>query len=185
MLKAPILHSIVLYTALSLFANAANATDLTAYKTGAMAKLITFDEPIPVPDLPFTDETGATHSLTDFRGKVVLLNFWATWCIPCRTEMPTLDALQAAMASKDFTVLTIASGRNPQGQIARFFDQANVTHLPRYQDESQRIARGMGVIGLPVTVLIDRKGREIARMIGDAQWNAPEAHALIAAALKN
>ncbi|KFI24921.1 TlpA family protein disulfide reductase [Paenirhodobacter enshiensis] len=189
MLRPLTLRSLVLYTALSLCANALPAAasplsaELTALRQGEMSRLAVMETPLPVPDLPFTDETGAAHSMTEFHGKVVLLNFWATWCVPCRTEMPELDALQGAMAGPDFAVVTIASGRNPQGQIARFFDQAGVTHLPRYQDESQRIARGMGVMGLPVSVLIDRDGHEIARLIGGADWSSPEARAVIKAAI--
>lgn len=177
------LRSIVLYTALSLFANTVAAADLSAYRTGAMDKLVVFDKPLPVPDLPFNDETGAMHSLADFRGKVVLVNFWATWCVPCREEMPTLNALQREMGGDDFAVVTIASGRNPQGQIDRFFKQSEITDLPRYQDESQRIARGMGIIGLPVSVLIDTNGHEVARLIGEADWNDKAAHDLIKAVI--
>lgn len=181
MLRLPALRLFVLYTALSLCANAAAAADLRPLKRGEMEKLVIYDQPLGVPELPFTDPAGNDHRLSEFRGKVLLVNFWATWCVPCRTEMPTLDRLQAEMGSKDFEVVTIASGRNPLGQIDRFFGEANVTHLPRYQDADQKLARGMGIIGLPVSVLIDRKGREAARLIGGADWNTPEAQAVIRA----
>lgn len=178
------LRLFVLYTALSLCANAATAADLAALKAGDMAKLVVYEEPLAVPELPFTDESGAEHSLKDFRGKAVLVNFWATWCAPCRKEMPALDALQGAMGGARFAVVTIATGRNPQAQIQRFFAEAGVTRLPRYQDERQQLARAMGVMGLPVSVLIDREGREVARLIGDADWNAPEARKVIAALME-
>lgn len=174
----------VLYTALSLCANSAAAADLAALKAGDMAKLVVYEEPLAVPDLPFTDETGATRTLADFRGKAVLVNFWATWCAPCRKEMPALDALQGAMGGPDFDVVTIATGRNPQAQIERFFREAGVTRLPRHQDERQGLARAMGVIGLPVSVLIDRDGREVARMIGEADWNGPQARRVIEAMIQ-
>ncbi|MFT3690421.1 MAG: TlpA disulfide reductase family protein [Paenirhodobacter sp.] len=175
------MRSLVLYTALSLCANSVAAADLAALKTGDMAKLVVYEEPLAVPELPFTDETGAERRLADYRGKVVLLNFWATWCAPCRKEMPGLDALQGTLGGADFQVVTIATGRNPQAQIDRFFREAGVTRLPRHQDERQGLARAMGVMGLPVSVLIDRDGHEVARMIGEADWNSEAAHRLIRA----
>ncbi|MBD3786019.1 MAG: TlpA family protein disulfide reductase [Sphingomonadales bacterium] len=181
MLRLPRLRLIVLYTALSLGANAAMAADLNALRAGDMKKLVVYEAPIALPEIPFTDETGAETSLAAYRGKVVLLNFWATWCAPCRAEMPELAALQQALGGDDFQVVTLATGRNPPAKIDRFFEEIGVTDLPKHRDEKQMLARAMGVAGLPVTVLIDRKGREVARLIGEAAWNAPEARAVIAA----
>ncbi|MFC5736875.1 TlpA family protein disulfide reductase [Sinirhodobacter huangdaonensis] len=175
------LRLFVLYTALSLTANAAAAADLGALKSGDMRKLVVYEQPLATPELPFVDETGAEHRLTEFRGKVVLLNLWATWCAPCRVEMPGLDALQGELGGADFQVVTLATGRNPQPKIAKFFDEAGVTRLPRFQDEKQTLSRAMGVMGLPVSVLIDRDGHEVARLIGEADWNGPEARAVIGA----
>ncbi|MBP6679293.1 MAG: TlpA family protein disulfide reductase, partial [Paracoccus sp.] len=104
---------LVLYTALGIGANAALAgeIDWQAAHDGGLAKLVQTD-PTPVPDTNFTDPEGGTHSLADYRGKVVLLNFWATWCAPCREEMPSLDALQAELGGDDFQVVAIAAGHN-------------------------------------------------------------------------
>lgn len=172
---------LVLYTALSLGANAA---DLATLKQGDMAKLIVADAPKPLPEVALLDETEAERSLSDYKGKVVLLNFWATWCAPCRKEMPGLDALQAEMGGDDFAVVTIATGRNPVPLITRFFDETGVKHLPKLRDPRQQLAGQMGIVALPVTVILDRNGAEVARLIGDAAWDAPEAKAVIAALIK-
>jgi len=181
MLHLRLLRLIVLYTALSFGANAAAAADLNALKDGDMKKLVVYEAPLDLPELGFTEEAGAEKSLADYRGKVVLLNFWATWCAPCRAEMPELAALQNALGGAEFQVVTLATGRNPPPKIDRFFSEIGVTNLPKYRDEKQMLARAMGVAGLPVTVLIDRDGREVARLIGEAAWNAPEAQAVIRA----
>lgn len=171
---------LVLYTALVLGANAAFAgeIDWPAAHEGGLAKLQQTD-PTPVPATAFTDPQGGTHSLTDYRGKVVLLNFWATWCAPCREEMPSLDALQAQMGSDDFQVVAIATGHNPAPAVEKFLTEAKVTQLPVLLDARQQLAREMGVMGMPVTVLIDRQGNEIARLMGGADWASDAAKALI------
>lgn len=174
----------VLYTALILGANAAVAQDiaaLEALRAGSMKKLAFLPEPVAASDAPFLDEEGRQTTLAEFRGKWVLLNFWATWCAPCRKEMPGLEALQREMGGERFQVVTIATGRNPPPAIARFFDEIGVTELPRYRDPSQRLARDMAVFGLPTTVILDPQGREIARLRGDAEWDSDSARAIIAA----
>jgi thiol-disulfide isomerase/thioredoxin len=174
-------RSAVLYTALALGANAAVAgSSLDGLLTGEMNKLV-LAAPATVSAQAFTDRDGAEHHLADFAGKVTLVNFWATWCAPCRKEMPTLDALQGALGGDDFQVVPIAVGRNLLPALDRFFADAGVTRLPVYLDASQALARDMGVMGLPLTVILDAQGREIARMRGDADWNSPEAQALIRA----
>ena len=132
-----------------------------------------------MPETPFTDPEGGTHSLTDYRGKVVLLNFWATWCAPCREEMPSLDALQAELGGDDFQVVAIAAGHNPPAAIQKFLTEAKIANLPVRLDPRQGLAREMGVMGMPVTVLIDRDGNEIARLIGGADWASEASKTLI------
>ncbi|PRX37309.1 Thiol-disulfide isomerase or thioredoxin [Meinhardsimonia xiamenensis] len=174
----------VLYTALILGANAAAAQDigaLEALRAGSMKKLAFLPEAVAASQAPFLDENGSKITLTEFRGKWVLLNFWATWCAPCRKEMPGLEALQREMGGERFQVVTIATGRNPPPAIARFFDEIGVSELPRYRDPSQRLAREMAVFGLPTTVILDPEGREIARLLGDAEWDSDSARAIIAA----
>ncbi|WP_292019022.1 TlpA disulfide reductase family protein [Maritimibacter sp. UBA3975] len=173
----------LLYAALLLGANAAFAdmAEIEALKDGDMKKLMFSSEPSPAGQATFTDTEGNEVSLADYRGKVVLLNFWATWCAPCRHEMPMLDALQAEYGGDDFAVVTVATGRNKEMAIKKFFEEVGVENLPILMDPKQGLAREMGVMGLPVTVLLDREGNEIARLMGDADWSSESAMAIVSA----
>ncbi len=181
-----IIRAALVYTALGLGAIAAppaiaaDTDQIAALRSGDMKKLVLHSSPKPVPDTPFDLADGAgTRTLAAYRGKYVLLNFWATWCAPCRKEMPQLDALQRDFGGARFEVLTIATGRNSAEGIRAFFDAAQITALPRHQDPKQTLARDMGVLGLPITVLIDPEGGEIARLRGDADWSSDSAKAII------
>ena len=169
---------IVLYTAVSIGANAALA-DLAALRTGEMRKLVLAEGKAPV-DFAVTLPDGAQMRLSEHRGKVVVLNFWATWCAPCKKEMPSLARLQAAQGSGVF-VMPVATGRNSPAGISRFFNEIGTGELPILLDPKQEAARMMGVFGLPATILIDKAGVERGRLLGDAAWDSPEAAALIAA----
>ncbi len=150
-------------------------------REGDMKKLVFHAEPRAVSGAEFTDPQGGSHRLADYAGQVVLVNFWATWCAPCRKEMPTLEALQEALGGEDFRVLTIATGRNTPAAIDRFFAEAGVENLPVLLDPRSTLAREMAVFGLPTTVLLDRDGREIARLTGDADWASDSALAVLGA----
>ncbi|MFV0246277.1 MAG: TlpA family protein disulfide reductase [Qingshengfaniella sp.] len=156
----------------------ADTAALEALRDGTLKKL-TFSAPKPPVPTPFTDLDGGTHALTDFQGKVVLVNFWATWCAPCREEMPALDALQAQYGGDDFQVLPIATGPNPPAALTRFFTEEGIAHLPLYTDPNQALARAFGVLGLPLTLILDRNGQEVARLIGDAEWDGDSARAIV------
>ena len=166
------LRMLTLYTALAAGANTALAggVDLDAAKAGGIA-LIAGDGGT-VPDTPFTDPEGGEHSLADYRGKAVLLNFWATWCAPCREEMPALNSLQKEFGGDDFQVVTIATGRNPQPAIEKFFAEAELDALPVLLDPRQALAREFAVVAMPATILIDAEGNEIARLMGPAEWDS-------------
>ncbi len=172
------------YTALLTGANGsfAEGADIASLRTGDMKKLVVHGTPEATSNAPFelADDAGQA-TLADYKGKYVLVNFWATWCAPCRKEMPELDALQKQLGGDDFEVLTIATGRNSPAGIKRFFDEKNITALPRHQDPKQSLAAQMGVFGLPITVILDPEGREIARMRGDADWHSDSAVAIIEA----
>jgi thiol-disulfide isomerase/thioredoxin len=176
-----IVKSAVLYTALVLVANVAIAgSALEELREGDMMKLAVHAEPMAVSALPFVGPEGDV-TLADFEGKVLLVNFWATWCAPCREEMPSIAALGEAFAPEDFVVITIATGRNPAPAIEKFLGEVGLEEMPVYTDLKQQLAREMGVMGLPVTILIDREGQEVARLTGGADWNSESARAIIAA----
>lgn len=166
-----------IYTALLLGANPALA-EVNALRTGDMLKL-NLVEPAALPDVTIFDSKGAERRLSQWQGQWVVLNFWATWCAPCRVEMPSLDRLQAAMP--ELAVLTVATGRNSMEGITRFYADAGVTNLPVLLDPKSELARSMAVMGLPVTVIVNPEGQEVARLIGDAEWDSADAQAILAA----
>ena len=175
--------SFVLYLALGLSANIAVAdmADVAALRTGDMKKLIFLSEPKPVTDAAFIGEDGSEMTLAAYEGKYVLLNFWATWCAPCRKEMPMLSELQAELGGEAFEVVTLATGRNLEPAMKKFFAEIGVDNLPLHRDPKQAVARQMGVLGLPITVIVDPQGNQIARLQGDADWNSDSARAIISA----
>ena len=177
------LKSALLYTALALVANAgwADPADLSALREGDMRKLVLHSEPMAASEIGFIGADGSEMTLADYEGRYVLVNFWATWCAPCRKEMPQLAALQQELGGDDFEVVTIATGRNPRPAMERFFDEIGVDNLPLHTDPRQALARSMGVMGLPVTVILNPQGQEIGRLQGDADWASDSAMAIIQA----
>lgn len=175
-----LLRSLAFYTSLLIAANAAVAgpVDWQGARAAGLSKLVE-SAPAPVPQAAFTDLDGNAHTLADWKGKAVLVNFWATWCAPCRQEMPSLDALQKARGGDRFAVLTIAVGRNPPAAVRSFFADAGVSALPTLADPQMALSRAMGVLAMPVSILIDAEGNEVARMAGDADWSSPAAMALM------
>jgi thiol-disulfide isomerase/thioredoxin len=177
------LRDLVLYASLALGANVATADTavLEALREGSMKKLVFASEPTAVSLVAFETAEGSQATLEEFRGKHIVLNFWATWCAPCRKEMPGLSALQEELGGDDFEVVTIATGRNPLPAMQRFFEEIEVGNLPLHRDPRQKLAREMAVLGLPVTVILDPDGNEIARLRGDADWDSDSAKAIIGA----
>ncbi|MGO8954400.1 MAG: TlpA family protein disulfide reductase [Rhodomicrobium sp.] len=142
-------------------------------------QLVRRAEPQAMPDLVFSSADGKPHHLSEWRGKVVLLNLWATWCAPCKAEMPSLDRLQAKLGSDAFTVLAISVDRTGMDKPASFFAGNGITHLTLYNDNTSQTLNGLRVSGLPVSVILNREGREAARLIGPADWDGPRATAQI------
>jgi len=175
------LKSILLYTALGLLANIGHTetADLEALRVGDMRKLVFHSEAIAGTDVAFLSEDGTEMTLADFNGKYITLNFWATWCAPCRKEMPELSALQTDLGGDTFQVVTVATGRNPLPAMKKFFDEIGIDNLPLHTDARQSFARSMGVLGLPVTLIMDPSGNEIARLQGEADWSSDSAVAII------
>ncbi|AFL51281.1 redoxin family protein [Sinorhizobium fredii] len=132
------------------------------------------DTPKPIPDVLFTDGDGQPRTLADFRGKVVLLNVWATWCLPCRKEMPTLDRLQAALGGDRFQVVALSVDRLGAETVKTFYSEIGVRRLAAHVDASGRALSALAAVGLPTTILIDTDGRELGRLMGPAEWDAPD-----------
>ncbi len=183
-----LIRSAVLYAALALSANLMPATGraatldmgaLRALRAGSMLKMQFHGTPRPVPQVAFEDAKGKSHTLDEYRGKYVLVNFWATWCVPCRTEMPTLDGLQAKLGGDKFQVVPIGTLRTTLPGVHRFFGQEKITHLPVRLDPHSKFAREMRIMALPISVILDPQGREIARIIGEADWTSPSAVAIV------
>jgi thiol-disulfide isomerase/thioredoxin len=138
-----------------------------------------FDEPRTLPEIAFADRDGHALTLADFRGRAVLLNIWATWCVPCRKEMTGLDRLQARLGSDDFIVIPLSIDRGGAAAVERFYREVGVEKLGIYVDPSSRASHDLGVPGVPTTLLINRDGREVARKMGAAEWDGAEMVALI------
>jgi thiol-disulfide isomerase/thioredoxin len=151
---------------------------------GHMAAFVFRKAPEPLPEFSFQDATGRERTLADWRGKVVLLNLWATWCVPCRKEMPALDRLQAEMGSDRFEVVAVSVDRTGLQGARKFLDETKAGRLALYAEPSARLASTLRAVGLPATLLIDAEGREIGRLLGPAEWDSEDAKRLIRAMLK-
>jgi thiol-disulfide isomerase/thioredoxin len=154
---------------------------------GEIAALTLSETPRRVPDLSFRDREGKPVRLADFRGQSVLLNLWATWCVPCRKEMPALDRLQGRLNSKDFAVVAVNIDTGDPAKPHRFLSDGGIKNLAYYDDPStnvfQELKRVGRAVGLPTSILVDRAGCEIGYLAGPAEWSSEEAIALVRAAL--
>ncbi len=151
--------------------------------TGPLAAFLVRPDRKPVKDLSFQDASGKPLKLSDWKGRVVLINLWATWCAPCRKEMPDLAELQKELGSDQFEVLAISVDRKGAEASAAFLKETGADNLKLYVEPTTAIVNDLQAAGLPATLLIDREGREIGRLLGPADWASPEALALIKAAI--
>ena len=176
----------VLYVIVSASIKPKQAVDLHEFQTGALAKLQVHDVPRATPTAGFKDADGKPVTLADFKGQVVVLNLWATWCGPCKEEMPTLARLQAAYAAQPVKVVALSVDSADYDDLARA-DIAKTPPLTLYRDAKYAVAFGLSPrpAGLPTTVIIDRKGMERARLEGGADWSSPQARGLVEALLSD
>lgn len=177
-----ILRLAVLYVGLTLMGNPAGADvgRLIALADGELSRIQFHASPRAIDAPGFLGADGGPASLADYRGKYVLLNFWALWCFPCVKEMPALNRLDGAIGG-NFEVVTLATGRNARTAVDVFFQDKQLNNLPKLFDPKMAVARAIGVPGLPVTLFVDPEGREVARATGDFHWDSPEAQKLIRA----
>jgi thiol-disulfide isomerase/thioredoxin len=170
------LSKLVLAVAIALMPLAAS---IELAEAEAPAGFVVHESPRPLPDVQFENARGEAMSLADFRGKVVLLNIWATWCAPCRREMPTLERLQAELGGSDFEVVALSIDRQGLSVVKAFYDELGLQELGMYLDTSAKAPRELSALGVPTTLLIDREGNEVGRLLGPAAWDSPEMVAFI------
>ena len=136
-----------------------------------------------VPEVTFLDGDGNERTLSDFQGRVIVLNLWATWCAPCRKEMPSLDRLQASLGSDDFDVIALAVDRGDLTKVLNFYDEVGIENLAIYHDSTAKAGRTLRAPGLPTTLIIDREGKEVGRVLGDAEWDGEDVVTLLNAVI--
>lgn len=151
---------------------------------GKLAAFVTKDPREPLPAFTFQDPDGKPITLDAFKGKTILVNLWATWCGPCKLEMPSLDRLQAALGSDKFEVVAISLDKDGKEKAKKFFTDTKISHLNFYIDPTGREAFNLKPVGLPTTYLVDAQGLEIGRLAGPAEWDSEAAKALISKAIK-
>lgn len=149
-----------------------------------MVAFVTRKTPEELPDLAFFDDDGHPVRLSSFKGKTVLLNLWATWCVPCREEMPSLDRLQKQLGSDKFEVVALSLDRQGIAASRKFMTDVKAENLKLYVDPTAKQGTLLKLIGMPTTILISKDGRELGRLAGPAEWDSPDAKKLVEAALR-
>ena len=150
------------------------ATPLSASEPATSIGFPVHAVPTSLPALAFVDGDRQKRTLASFKGKLVLLNIWATWCTPCREEMPTLDRLQAKLGSDQFEVIALSIDRAEVSLIEKFYEVLGLDALAVYVDPTGSASTTLNVIGIPATLLINSQGEEMGRVLGPAEWDAPE-----------
>jgi thiol-disulfide isomerase/thioredoxin len=155
---------------------------------GEVAALTMATTPLKLPDLTFDDANGSAKKLSDWRGKTILLNLWATWCVPCRKEMPALDELQAKLGGKDFEVVAVNIDTRDPEKPKNFLKDGNLTRIAYFHDQKAKVFQDLKnvgrALGMPTSVLVDAQGCEIATIAGPAEWASEDAIKLIKAAVQ-
>ena len=154
--------------------------------TGKMRGFVLLKNPVPAPDTPFFDDQDAVRHFSDFGNKVLLVNFWATWCAPCVREMPDLDRLQAELGGADFQVVAINQDIKGAAVAGPFLTgKLGLTNLSLFVDRKMKLGRAFKVRGLPTTLLLDRQHRVIGSYTGPAEWASEDAKKLIRHVIAN
>jgi thiol-disulfide isomerase/thioredoxin len=155
---------------------------------GEVAALTMATAPLRLPDLAFEDADGQPKKLSDWRGRTVLVNLWATWCVPCRKEMPALEGLQTRLGGPDFEVVAVNIDTRDPDKPKKFLKDANLSRLGYYSDDKAKVFQDLKIVGralgMPTSVLVDGQGCEIATIAGPAEWDSDDAVKLIQAAEK-
>jgi thiol-disulfide isomerase/thioredoxin len=164
------------------------ARRLAPLAQGEVAALTMATAPLRLPDLAFEDAEGKPKKLSDWRGRTVLVNLWATWCLPCRKEMPALESLQTRLGGANFEVVAVNIDTRDPEKPKNFLKEANLTRLGYFTDQKAKVFQDLKAIdralGMPTSVLVDGEGCEIATIAGPAEWDSDDAIKLITAAVK-
>jgi thiol-disulfide isomerase/thioredoxin len=164
------------------------ARKLAPLAQGEVAALTMASAPLRLPDLAFEDADGKPRKLSDWRGRTVLVNLWATWCVPCRREMPALDSLQTKLGGPNFEVVAVNIDTRDPEKPKNFLKDANLTRLDFFSDPKAKVFQDLKAVGralgMPTSVLVDGQGCEIATIAGPAEWGSDDAVKLITAAVK-
>jgi thiol-disulfide isomerase/thioredoxin len=164
-------------------APAVGASGGEAFKLGEMAAFVSKKPPETLPDVTFQDAAGKDVTLSSFKGKTILLNLWATWCGPCREEMPALNHLQQELGSDKFEVVALSLDHGGYAASRKFLDDLKATDVKLYADPTAKQGMALKLIGMPTTILINKDGQEIGRLAGSAKWDSGDAKKLIEAAI--
>ena len=163
------------------------AQKLASLAHGEIAALTMATAPLRLPDLTFEDADGKPRKLSDWHGRIVLVNLWATWCVPCRKEMPALESLQTRLGGPDFEVVAVNIDTRDPEKPRNFLKEANLTRLGYFTDQKAKVFQDLKAIGralgMPTSVLVDGEGCEIATLAGPAEWSSDDAIRLITAAV--
>jgi thiol-disulfide isomerase/thioredoxin len=154
-----------------------------ALAKGPLAGVIVHASRKDIAPFTFANDKGETLTVANWQGRVVLLNLWATWCAPCRKEMPDLSKLQSSLGGPDFEVVALSVDRKGLDASKAFLAETGVSNLAAYIEPDAKSLAALQALGLPATVLIDRTGKEVARLLGPADWSSPEAQAMVKALL--
>lgn len=171
------------FTGLVSATSTAFSQNLQELAVGEMRNVTIASNPEPLKDFTFLNAAGETLSISSFQGKTILINFWATWCAPCKKEMPSIDRLQGELGSDAFEVVAISQDIQGIERVQKFLKALKIEHLKAYNDKSLKSGRAAGVFGLPATLIINKEGLEVARLVGPAEWDEDEAIALIKAVI--
>ena len=159
------------------------ASSSPAETSGQMAAFVKKPAPAPLPDITFQDASGNDVTLSSFKGRTVLLNLWATWCQPCREEMPALNRLQQALGSDKFEVVALSLDRNGYEASRKFLNDLKANDVKLYADPTTKQGLALRLVGMPTTILINKDGLEVGRLAGPAVWDSDDAKKLIEAAM--
>lgn len=160
-------------------ASAPTIASLKPLARGDMAALVVDDEPAPVAEISFIDDVGKTRALSEWAGRTVLVNLWATWCVPCKREMPALDRLQSELGGDGFEVVAINLDLGGPDKGKTFYGEVGLKSLAYYHDPEAKVFRAVKAIGMPTSLIVDANGCEIARLAGPAEWASDDALALL------